>query len=298
VLCLDEETRQILARLQLKHVNLIPLAELEQADPALRGVKAERLPLEYYWTCGPAFLVHLFQRDVRITMLTYLDADLFFFDDPAAIYAQLGAKSILIIEQRMPPEQKRSGRYNVGLLIFRRTEIALACLSRWRQQCLEWCFDRYESGRHGDQKYLDDWPERFRNVTVLQHLGAGVAPWNVAHQKIENEDGRVLVGGDPLIFYHFARLRRINRWMYEMHSSRFHATKVSPVVRRQIYGPYIRELQAAEKQIRENGGRMYSGTARVMTSGEVVRRGTTPRVGRLSLDQYQRFMLVAGPLVL
>src|SRR5205823_4080108 len=78
VLCLDDETHRTLARLRLDHVNIIRLAELEEADPALLEVKPGRRPLEYYLTCGPSFLLHLLRRQSEIDLLSYLDADLFF----------------------------------------------------------------------------------------------------------------------------------------------------------------------------------------------------------------------------
>src|SRR5436309_7310877 len=61
VLCLDDETHRVLSLLRLPGVNLVPLAVLERADPALLQVKPQRRTYEYFWTCGPAYLVHLLQ---------------------------------------------------------------------------------------------------------------------------------------------------------------------------------------------------------------------------------------------
>src|SRR5439155_18303575 len=80
VLCLDDETHRALSGLRLDHVGLVPPAEVERTDPALAAAKRDRKPVEYYWTCGPSFLLHLFRRQPEIDLLTYLDADLFFFD--------------------------------------------------------------------------------------------------------------------------------------------------------------------------------------------------------------------------
>jgi len=299
MLCLDEETEQTLKRLRLEHVRLIPLRELEEADPALLVVKPERSLVEYYWTCGPALLVHLFKREKRIEMLTYLDADLFFFGDPSLVFEMLGGNSILIIELKLrfqPPGQSR--KYNVGLLVFRRTASGRACLERWREQCLEWCFDRFEPGRHGDEAYLDEWPKLY-DVTVPQYAGVGVGSWTVTDQRIQYRNGQVLVERDPLLCYHFTRVRRINRWVYEMHDFRFHRVKAHPIVRRGIYAPYVRQLHAAEQQILEVGGCIHAGSARDATSpGELWRRSQAADVSRTSLARYYRFMFVIGPWVL
>ena len=51
--------------------------------------------------------------------------------------------------------------------------------SWWAERCLEWCFARSENGKFGDQKYLDDWPDRFPDlVHVLRREDAILAPWN------------------------------------------------------------------------------------------------------------------------
>jgi hypothetical protein len=262
VLCLDDETYQTLSSLRLEHISLTRLADLEGADPALLEAKPTRQPVEYYWTCGPAFLLHLFEQHPQIESLTYLDADLFFFGDPALICDEIGAGSVLLIDHRFAPSvpdiTRQKGNYNVGLLVFRRTSEALACLRGWRAQCLDWCFDRVEPTRFGDQKYLDDWPSSYEGVVVLQHKGAGLARWNLANYRLHEARGQLLVDEDPLIFYHFSHLRVITRWLYDPWGLRRWHAGLDPIVKRQVYVPYARELRASSALIRSVGGKVPS----------------------------------------
>jgi hypothetical protein len=285
VLCLDDETQRTLSRLRLEQVELIPLAELERADPALLTVKPTRQPVEYYWTSGPAFLAYLFDCQAEIELLTYLDADLFFFRDPLPLYRELAGGSILIIEHRyshrVPNEISARvwGIYNVGFLAFRRSPVGLACLRLWREQCLDWCFYRHEPGRCADQMYLDGWPERFEGVVTARHKGAGLAPWNLDNHRPSFGSGGAWVDEDPLIFYHFSWLRVINRWLYDPGLWRFCAT-MGPTVKRSIYGPYARELRTAGDSIRAVGGRvqpvdnLLHGRNRLLSLARMVRHGS------------------------
>jgi len=292
ILCLDTLTEELLRRLNLPHVRLLPLADLERADPALLGVKPDRSPVEYFWTCGPALLLYVLASSPTITTLAYLDADLFFFGPPTSVLNGLSDRSIVLLEQRYA--QAKGGRFNVGMVAFRRSPTTQACLERWREQCLDWCYDRFEPGRHGDQKYLDDWPDRY-DVTILQHAGAGVAPWNMDTQQIEYQGGQVLVEGDALVFFHFARLHRVNRWIYELHDYRLHHSRMKPLVRRRIYAPYVRALFAAESLILQVGGQVPRGTARLLDApGEVIRRAKLASLPWTRWRQYLRFMLILG----
>jgi hypothetical protein len=260
VLCLDDETYCMLERLRLDHVNPIQLAELEQAYPSLVRAKQERRPYEYYWTCGPAFLLYLLRNQPRIRLLAYLDADLFFFGDPSPLHRELGHNSILLVEHRrseaMQADRGNRGDYNVGLILFRHTPTSLACLEWWSERCIEWCFYRIEPGRYGDQKYLDEWPSRFGEVTITRHRGAGLGHWNVSNYRYRHEAGRVIVDGDPLIFYHFSRLRVIMRCLYDPGLWR-HSAKMNLVLKRHVFVPYVRDLRAAADLIRSAGGRVH-----------------------------------------
>jgi len=259
VLCMDRVCYDALTVLGLPGLQAIALDDYEQGDKDLLQAKQNRTLIEYYFTCSPSLPLFVLNHYPRVDLVTYLDADLFFFADPTPIYEELAERSIGIIGHRFPTSLQnleRYGIYNVGWVSFRRDAHALACLHWWRERCLEWCYDRYEDGRFADQKYLDDWPSRFQRVAVLQHKGANLAPWNLANYTIRANGDRVLVDEDPLIFFHFHRLRQIEGWVYDPRLVDY-KTKASTVVRRNIYAPYIRMLaetaQHMPPALRRNG---------------------------------------------
>jgi hypothetical protein len=215
IAAMDDETHAVLARLRLPGVRPIRLAELEAFDPRLAAAKSNRTKVEYYWTCTSAFLLFVLDRCPEAEAVTYVDADIVFYGDPRPIYEEMGAGSVLIIEHRYAAAHAhsaaRSGTYNVGLLVFRRDERAMECLRWWRARCIEWCHARLEDGKYGDQKYLDDWPQRFQGVVVGRHPGVGLGPWNLADAGVVRRQGRWTARGQPLVFLHFHSLGRLGR---------------------------------------------------------------------------------------
>lgn len=216
-LCFDDETFAVLSRLNLVGIRLVRRADFEADDADLAAARANRTAVEYYWTCTPSLPLYVLRQDESIEVITYLDADLFFFSDPQPIFDEFGDGSILIHGHRYAPEHahfaETSGIFNVGLLVFRRDNFGLECLWWWRERCNEWCYARFEDSKYGDQKYLDDWPERFRGVIVLQHPGAGLAPWNISQYQIESAENHILVNGYSLIFFHFHALKVVSPYV-------------------------------------------------------------------------------------
>jgi len=162
---MDRMAYEALTMLELPDVHPIALTDYERGDKELLEAKQNRTLIEYYFTCSPSLPLFILDNHRDVDLITYLDADLFFFADPTPVFDELGDRAIGIIGHRFPASLRgleRFGVYNVGWLSFRRNAHALACLRWWRERCLEWCFDRYEDGRFADQKYLDDWPSDFR----------------------------------------------------------------------------------------------------------------------------------------
>lgn len=252
VLGLDQAASRTLQNLGLPGLRLLTLEELEEAHPGLAEARRSRSRVEYYFTCTPSLLLHLLACAPEGESLTYLDADLYFFADLSPVAREFGDDSILIVPHRFPPPLRRleeHGVYNVGLMSFARDPNARECLEWWRDRCLEWCYDRVEPGKFADQKYLDDWPARFKRVRVLEHLGTGAAPWNVAAHPIQHRDGEVWIGADPLIVYHFHALKRLNRWIYDSGLAAYRAS-MTPVLKKHVYAPYLRELEDLQRWLR------------------------------------------------
>ena len=249
VLCMDELTRKVLSRMRLPSVYLISLEDLEREDERLLEAKQNRSRIEYYFTCTPSLALYILKRWPDTDVITYLDADLFFFTNPAPIYRELGNGSILIVGHRFPPHLKHReifGVYNVGWVSFRNDQHGLQSLRWWRERCLEWCYDHVEDGRFADQKYLDDWPSRFPNVVVLSHKGSGLAPWNITNYTVRLDRDQVAIDSQPLVFFHFHGLRQLREWLYDPGLASY-GVRMDAVLKQGIYAPYIRELRNARR---------------------------------------------------
>lgn len=237
VYCFDDTAYEIISALTLP--NLIPVALSEFESPKLLAVKSERSRGEYCWTCTSHVIRDAIVR-FALPEVTYLDADLYFFAAPEILMREFVASggAVLLTEHRYTPrydQSSASGRYCVQFMTFTADDPGMAALDWWCDRTLEWCYNRHEDGKFGDQKYLDDWLTRFAGVHVLQHPGGGVAPWNI--QQYKTATGPT-VNGSPVVFYHFHNLA----W-YEDDSFMLGRYRISSSAVNHIYRPYIDELK-------------------------------------------------------
>ena len=240
ILCIDDETHDVLSSLSLPNVTLLRLSTVE--TPSLLQVKKSRSRVEYCWTLTPFTPRVVFDQDPTINRVTYVDADLWFRRNPTPIFRELerSGKQVLITDHAYASEHDQSatsGRYCVQFVTFTRNGGEVV-RKWWQDRCVEWCYARQEDGRFGDQKYLDDWPERFTShVHVLQHTEWTRAPWNGAEPPTE----------EP-VFFHFQGLRllddgRVNCGGYPL----------SQALLRNIYAPYLQFLASAIDALRKIG---------------------------------------------
>jgi hypothetical protein len=187
-------------------------------------------------------------------MITYLDSDIYFFNSPEVIFNEIKDRSIAIIEHRFSKNRKffeeKAGRFNVSWVSFKNNDFGKEALNWWSEKVIEWCYDRYENGKFGDQKYLDDWPERFKGVYIIKNIGANVAPWNIKDYKLQERDKNLYVNDKPLIFYHFHGFyltREGDKIEYTV------GNYYIPLnVKKLIYEPYFKELLNITEFIEDN----------------------------------------------
>jgi hypothetical protein len=213
VFAFDKRTYHLLKKLNLSKATIISLDEFE--DEKLLAVKPSRTIAEYCWTSTSSTILYVLEN-FEVDNCTYVDADVFFYSSPKPLFDELGDKSILITEHRYSPQynkELKAGKYCVQFVTFKKDENGIKALKWWRERCLEWCYARYEDGKFGDQLYLNDWTERFDGVHVLQHLGGGLAAWNVQQYNFKIINNKIFgveksTGKEfEVIFYHFHYLK-------------------------------------------------------------------------------------------
>jgi hypothetical protein len=283
VLCTDDETYSILSDLNRPDIELLRLADVERDD--LLAVKPTRTPAEYYWTLTPALIDHIMSSHAPIPRVTYLDADCFFFSGPERILSELdeSGRSVLITEHDYAAEHDLSaiaGRFCVQFVTFGDTEASRSLLTKWRAQCVEWCFARAEDGKFGDQGYLEPWPsEHPDDVHILSDTSLTLAPWNIA----KHEDCLL-----DACLYHFHGLRVLPRERVRL----FEGYPISARAVNLLYRPYLGALAEARLMVtdlrpgwdvprhRRSAGAMVSDAQ--LTARKLLRTARLPRVGDIA----------------
>lgn len=243
ILCVDDEAHKVLTKLNLPNVRLLQLSNLETAE--LKRVKPTRTKGEYCWTLTPFAPRFVFEANPTVQRVTYLDADVWFRKSPAPIFREFEAsgKHVLITDHSYAPENDRSatsGQYCVQFMTFDR-ENGEVVRKWWEERCIEWCFARSEEGKFGDQKYLDDWPERFADrVYVLQNKEWMLAPWNATRYPYANS-----------ILWHFHGVRIVTK-SNALRGIVCGDYPLPVVTRKYVYGEYLFDLRLGAQKLADS----------------------------------------------
>ena len=232
VLAFDNESFDIINKLNLDFLTPIKLGDFE--NKKLLSVKPGRSPVEYCWTCTP-WIIKYALENFKLSHCTYIDADLYFYEDPKILIDELNeSDSILITEHDYSKEYdqtKKSGKYCVQFMYFKNDAKGLKALNWWSDQCLKWCYNRHEDGKFGDQKYIESFPELFDGVHVLNNKKAALAPWNI--QKYLCDDSNI----DLPVFFHFHGVKYCGKNTFFLGYY-----KLNNIMINLIYLPYLKKL--------------------------------------------------------
>lgn len=255
VFAFDDKAELYLKSHQLPHMTVVGLNGFE--NPGLLRIKPTRSAGEYCWTCTPSVILFSIEK-YQLDHCTYLDADMEFYHDPAILLEEAGGKDVLITDHWYSPkydQSEESGRFCVQFVFFRNTTNGLSILRWWADSCIDWCYDRVEDGKFGDQKYLDHWETKFAQVHVLQNRGGGVAPWNIQQYQLRTENGKPFVMHEserewkPMVFFHFHGLKFYREEMVQITTAIY---DVNDEWKKKIFFPYVRRLMDAGREILRN----------------------------------------------
>jgi hypothetical protein len=238
VFCFDEHTYDVLKELKIDKVFPLSINEFETDE--LKKIKPTRTKGEYCWTCTAQTILYVIEK-LGENECTYLDADLYFYQNPSILIPREHSESVLITEHRYTKrydQTKTSGRFCVQFVTFKKEAQAMKLLNEWAVQCLEWCYARVEDGKFGDQKYLDLWPNKGPWVKISNHPGAGMAPWNI-QQYLSHQL-------DP-VFFHFHGIQ----W-YENELFFLGPYKLASWVRKDFYNHYLKEWKITALELNKN----------------------------------------------
>lgn len=255
-LCLDSKAHQVLECLALPGLSAVTVDQLEKREPRLREARLSRKPVEFYFTCKPVLTEIAAEMFPRARRITYLDSDLYYFEDPNAFEARHGRNSIALTSHRFSPGLEGRdcyGKFNAGWVSASCDPEGRRFVEWWRERCLEWCKLDVEEDRFADQKYLDRVPGLFSNVERIDSAGANLAPWNMRHVRIEATGDSLSVNGEPVSFFHFHGLRRMMAGVYDSGLGEY-GVSLQDEVQRLIFRPYLEELGKARQLVARSTG--------------------------------------------
>lgn len=265
-LAMDDKCEEVLTSYSNQNQAVINL-DVFTLKMDLKKIREERPRVEFYWTCT-SYLIDYVLTVYGEKECTYVDADLRFYCNPQCLLDEMQEKSVQIVPHGF--DNSLMGRYNRALSgtycvqfnTFRNEESSLYLLRWWEKKCYESCsnISMEKTGIFGDQGYLESWGSK-DNVNVLKNPGGGVAPWNAYQYEFVKQDSenegimlkkRKQNGMFPLVFYHFHNInyyssRKVDICAYDY-------GKVDYEIIRNIYIPYLKELDAAKEELKEKFG--------------------------------------------
>lgn len=247
ILCMDNEALQF-TKLMFGE-DAIPISVELLEDDQLCFLRQNRELDEYCWTLKPVFIEYILKDYKDISRITYLDADLFFYAEPNRIFEGIEKYSVLLSSHDFSSQykslEKSCGTYNSGLISFNNDSEGRACIEWWKNRCYDLCSKQFRNNQFGDQKYLEQMPLKYKDVSVIKVLGANIAPWNHSKYSFRNHKGSVYINNERLICYHFSGFRLASEKEFSL--SFGYERKPIPI----LYKPYLLMINQALADYKE-----------------------------------------------
>lgn len=165
--------------------------------------------------------------------LFYFDPDIAVFNPMDEVVDLLDSHSIVLTPHQTDPDPKENriaiqdneitslnyGVFNLGFVAIADDVEGRRFAQWWDDRLHDWCHDDLAHGIFVDQKWCNLVPCFFDGVKVLRDPGYNVASWNLSNRVMSYDaDGRALINGRPLRFYHFTKLGPVGDTMTQRYA--------------------------------------------------------------------------------
>ncbi|BEP11830.1 FkbM family methyltransferase [Acidothermaceae bacterium B102] len=199
--------------------NVVTPAQLDLSDEEFHRMAVMYDVTELSTALKPWTLRYLIENGADAAL--YIDPDIQLFspiDDVADIVAAHGVALTPHTLQPMPRDNRLpseadimgSGVYNLGFIGVGPS--AIPFLRWWEERLMRDAISAPEQMLFTDQRWVDFVPSYFDHH-IIRDPGFNVAYWNLDARKVTKEDGRFLVNGHPLRFFHFSGYRPETPWI-------------------------------------------------------------------------------------
>lgn len=181
----------------------------------------------------PRFLEKYLSEGYKIVV--YLDPDTYLYSPFISKLIGENHQSILLTPHQLvvsDTEQSildnelsslKHGVFNLGFLAVRNTAEGMRFARWWRSSVEKFCYEKVSDGIFTDQKWCDLVPCFFEDYCTLRDPGLNVASWNISHRRLVfDRDGRVLINGRYLKFFHFTKVTTVGEEMLRRYSGSQH----------------------------------------------------------------------------
>ena len=256
-LCLDEKTYDKISEIGNSKIFPISLQKLMSENDDLSEYKKVEYR-EFVWMLASYFTYYILITK-KPKSISYIDADIYLYDDIQIMYDEIGDNSVGIIRHRHIPEDSNTidGRYNVGIVYFKNDVIGRHCLDWWHDAVF---YKKYPNlATCYDQKYLEAFSMMYpNNICVADKSFAHSAPWHHRLYDWSNLDEKNTIIWEgkeqKLLFNHFSRISfnvLENTYLpsggnYSDHTLDFKVFEI-PQVRR-IHDEYFEEIKNTTKK--------------------------------------------------
>ncbi len=248
IVCLDRVSKDYLVQKNFStRIRVVEISAIPEIDGVFRAFLQTRSYAEAIISIKPHLIEYYLEEIKDSEYLIYFDADIFFFASMLALDPFSAGFDVLLSEHLFPESMAESvkfGKYNGGMIIFRKSTGSCALLARWKKQCTEWCKLELFGNKFADQKYLDDLPE-FDGVVVLRHPGVNNGQYFFKERKkfkIVDNCNKILICGFPVLSFHFHGIR-IHKSFVNTGFNRYGTPKNFLWVLIFIYFPYLKRIR-------------------------------------------------------